>query len=79
MSFAVSLLMATASASRTNDFAPSLMHYQKPLSVAKNILVGMKSHMRYLFYEIRILLAHVFRISTEYLYRSVWKQMHLRK
>jgi len=35
MSFAVSLLMATASASKTNDFVPSLMHCEKPLSVVR--------------------------------------------
>ena len=40
MSFAVSLLMATASASRTNDFVPSLMHCKKPLSLIYGWISG---------------------------------------
>jgi hypothetical protein len=44
-----------------------------------NVLIGVKTHMWYLFHEIRILLAHVFRISAEYLDRTIWKQVDLRR
>ena len=58
MSFAVSLLIATASASRTNDFVPSLMHCENAQR-GPRVRPSVKSHMGYLFHEIGVLLAHV--------------------
>lgn len=59
MSFAVSLLIATASASRTNDFVPSLMDCKTAQRGSPVRLSVKKSHMGYLFHEVWVLLAHV--------------------
>lgn len=70
------LSIATASASRTNDFVLSLMHWNV------NILVAIMkrrvaSYFGQLIDKVWILLAHVFRVPTEYADSAIFQLMHL--
>lgn len=77
MSLPVTRSIATASASSTNDLVPSLMHCRPSQPSSDRVRTKYCTNVRQLLHEIRILLAHIFGISTEHAHSGVIEFMYL--